>query len=70
MIIGVCTITLHLLGITSLKEKRSIVKSVVARLRNVPDSVGEFTGYFIPWDPIAGSGGDAARDDDDALCSW
>ena len=34
MIIGVCTITLHLLGITSLKEKRSIVKSVVARLRN------------------------------------
>ncbi len=34
MIIGVCTITLHLLGINSLKEKRSIVKSVVARLRN------------------------------------
>jgi uncharacterized protein YlxP (DUF503 family) len=34
MIIGVCTITLHLFGVYSLKEKRSIVKSVVARLRN------------------------------------
>ena len=34
MIIGSCTITLHLPGIHSLKEKRSIVKSVLARLRN------------------------------------
>jgi len=34
MIIGVCTITLHLYGVQSLKEKRSIVKSVLARLRN------------------------------------
>jgi uncharacterized protein YlxP (DUF503 family) len=34
MIIGACTITLHLHGIHSLKEKRSIVKSVLARLRN------------------------------------
>jgi uncharacterized protein YlxP (DUF503 family) len=34
MIIGACTITLHLPGIHSLKEKRSIVKSVLARLRN------------------------------------
>jgi uncharacterized protein YlxP (DUF503 family) len=34
MIVGVCTITLHLIGITSLKDKRSVVKSVVARLRN------------------------------------
>lgn len=34
MIIGACTITLHLHGINSLKEKRSIVKSVLARLRN------------------------------------
>jgi uncharacterized protein YlxP (DUF503 family) len=33
MIIGACTITLHLYGINSLKEKRSIVKSVLARLR-------------------------------------
>ncbi|HEU5100376.1 MAG TPA: DUF503 domain-containing protein [Roseiflexaceae bacterium] len=34
MIVGVCTITLHLFGVHSLKEKRSIIKSVVARLRN------------------------------------
>ena len=34
MIIGACTIILHLHGVHSLKEKRSIVKSVLARLRN------------------------------------
>jgi uncharacterized protein len=34
MIVGVCTITLHLYAVHSLKEKRSIVKSVLARLRN------------------------------------
>ncbi len=34
MIIGACTIVLHLPGVFSLKEKRSIVKSVLARLRN------------------------------------
>ncbi len=34
MIVGACTITLQLYGIRSLKEKRSIVKSVLARLRN------------------------------------
>jgi uncharacterized protein YlxP (DUF503 family) len=34
MIIGACTITLYLPGINSLKEKRSIIKSVLARLRN------------------------------------
>lgn len=34
MIIGACTIVLHLPGVHSLKEKRSIVKSVLARLRN------------------------------------
>ena len=36
---------------------------MVARLRSVPDSVDEFAGYFIAWDPIAGTGPDAARDD-------
>lgn len=35
----------------------------LARLRRVPDSVQEFSGYFLPWDPIAGSGPDAARTD-------
>jgi hypothetical protein len=35
---------------------------MIDRLRSVPDSVREFTGYFIEWDPIAGTGPDAARD--------
>ncbi len=34
MIVGVMTVQLHLSGISSLKEKRSIVKSVISRLRN------------------------------------
>jgi uncharacterized protein YlxP (DUF503 family) len=34
MIVGVMTAQLRLHGISSLKEKRSIVKSVVERLRN------------------------------------
>jgi uncharacterized protein YlxP (DUF503 family) len=34
MIIGSCIITLYLPGVHSLKEKRSIVKSVLARLRS------------------------------------
>ncbi len=34
MIIGSCRITLYLPGVHSLKEKRSVVKSVLMRLRN------------------------------------
>jgi uncharacterized protein YlxP (DUF503 family) len=34
MIVGVMTTRLHMQGITSLKEKRSIVKSVIGRLKN------------------------------------
>jgi uncharacterized protein len=34
MIIGVMTVNLHLHGISSLKEKRSIVKSVIGRLQS------------------------------------
>jgi uncharacterized protein len=34
MVIGSCMITLHLPGVRSLKEKRSIVKSLLARMRN------------------------------------
>jgi uncharacterized protein len=34
MIIGSCLITLHLPGVRSLKEKRSIVKSILGRMRN------------------------------------
>jgi hypothetical protein len=35
---------------------------MISRLRSVPDSVAEFTGYFVAWDLIAGTGPDAARD--------
>ena len=28
--------------------------TMVSRLRKIPDSVGEFTGFAIEWDPIAG----------------
>jgi hypothetical protein len=31
--------------------------SMISKLRRVPDSVVEFTGFAIPWDPIAGNGG-------------
>jgi uncharacterized protein YlxP (DUF503 family) len=34
MIIGVMTAQLHMQGVTSLKEKRSIVKSVIGRLKS------------------------------------
>jgi uncharacterized protein YlxP (DUF503 family) len=34
MIVAACMITLHLPGVRSLKEKRSIVKSLLARMRN------------------------------------
>jgi uncharacterized protein len=34
MVIGVCEITLHLPDTHSLKEKRQIVKSIIARVRN------------------------------------
>lgn len=34
MIIGSCRVTLYLPGVHSLKEKRSIVKSLLARLRH------------------------------------
>jgi hypothetical protein len=36
---------------------------MLGRLRTVPDTVGEFTGFFIAWDPLAGTTpGTAARD--------
>ena len=31
---------------------------MIARLRKVPDTVADFTGFSIPWDPIAGTFGD------------
>ena len=34
MVIGLCTIDLHLPGANSLKDKRSVIKRVMRRLRN------------------------------------
>jgi len=34
MIVGVLTVELHLHGLTSLKQKRSIIKSLLGRMRN------------------------------------
>ena len=34
MVIGICAITLHLPQCHSLKEKRQVIKSVMARVRN------------------------------------
>jgi hypothetical protein len=34
--------------------------TMVARLREIPDTVDEFTGFTIAWDPIAGNFGEAA----------
>jgi len=31
---------------------------MVARLRRIPDTVSDFTGFSIPWDPVAGTLGD------------
>jgi hypothetical protein len=35
---------------------------MVSRLRTVPDSVDEFTGFFVEWDPIAATSPNEARD--------
>jgi hypothetical protein len=34
MVVGILTVHLHLFGISSLKDKRHIVKSVIERLKN------------------------------------
>jgi hypothetical protein len=31
---------------------------MIAKLRRIPDTVADFTGFSIPWDPIAGTFGD------------
>jgi uncharacterized protein YlxP (DUF503 family) len=33
-IVGICTIKLHLPGVSSLKEKRGVLKSMLARMHN------------------------------------
>ncbi len=36
---------------------------MLSRLRSVPDTVGEFTGFFIEWDPLAGTSPGSAQSD-------
>lgn len=48
MFVGTCVITLELAGVRSLKEKRSIVKSLVVRLRREFNlSVAEVDGHDV-----------------------
>lgn len=76
MIIGACTITLHLPGIRSLKEKRSIVKSVLARLRNEFNvSAAEVDAQDAHGRAVLGvacvsSSGDYARGQLEAVVRW
>ena len=37
--------------------------SMLSRVREIPDTVAEFTGFYIEWDPIAGTGPGAATRD-------
>lgn len=76
MIIGVCTITLHLHGVHSLKEKRSIIKSLQARLRNEFNvSVAEVDAQDAHGRAVLGvacvsSSSDYARGQLDAILRW
>ena len=76
MIIGSCTITLYLPGIHSLKEKRSIVKSLLARLRNEFNvSAAEVDAQDAHGRAVLGvacvsTSGDYARGQLDAVIRW
>lgn len=76
MIIGVCTVTLQLIGVHSLKEKRSIVKSLLARMRNTYNvSVAEVDAQESHGRAILGiacvsASGEYARGQLDALIRW
>lgn len=48
MVVATCLITLELAGVRSLKEKRSILKSIIARLRQEFNlSVAEVDGHDV-----------------------
>ncbi len=49
MIIGVCTLELHIPIATSLKDKRKVVRSVVARLRNEFNVAVAEVGHLDSW---------------------
>lgn len=50
MIIGVCTMTLRLHGVRSLKDKRSIVKGLLVRLRQRLNVGAAEVGALDQWD--------------------
>lgn len=49
MTIGVCTIEFHLPGVASLKEKRSIIKSMLKRLHNTFNAATAEVDYHDSW---------------------
>ena len=48
-IIGLCTIEFHLPGVSSLKEKRRILKSMLAKLHNTFNISGAEVDYHDKW---------------------
>src|SRR4051794_35709411 len=49
MVIGACTIELYLPGLGSLKEKRSLLKSLIARLHKEFHISAAEVGYHDTW---------------------
>ncbi|MCB9451719.1 MAG: DUF503 domain-containing protein [Anaerolineaceae bacterium] len=49
MMIGLCQIEMHLPGVASLKEKRSILKSMLARIHNTFNVSAAETGHHDVW---------------------
>jgi uncharacterized protein len=48
-ILGLCTLEFYLPGMTSLKDKRSITKSMLARLRNTFNVSAAEVGFLDQW---------------------
>jgi uncharacterized protein len=52
-IIGLCTIEFHLPGVSSLKEKRRILKPMLAKLHNTFNVSGAEVDYHDMWQSAA-----------------
>jgi uncharacterized protein YlxP (DUF503 family) len=48
-IVGICEIELYLPGVTSLKEKRGIIKSMLAKMRNQFNVANAEVGKLDSW---------------------
>lgn len=48
-IVGLCTLEIHLPGLSSLKEKRSIIKSMLKRLHNTYNVSAAEIDYLDKW---------------------